>query len=444
MNRQELFCPARFRGRRRLCSLVRKQCLNLVLLLLMLCSSLQAAWADDCGLEGADIRILANDFPALHAVTDELRQCEPAIKLTVNHTKDYRSLQDAALRVTPANYNIVMTGNNALAPLLDAQLVRPLDSLVAALGQTLRPEQLVRIDGKIMAIALLANAQHLFYREDIFNRAGLQPPTTVQQLLDACQVLQQQHDMPAPFAGAWQSGWNLALEFLNLYLATGQPLFKADGLRPALHNDAGRQTLNTMQALTECMSPEYLTRDINAIQSAWQAGELAMATLWGSRAAAVLDASRSTPEVVESTRFKVSPALGDAAADDAPAATLWWVGFAIPVNISAAEARDAFKAMLLASRPAMVRAHQEKAVWLLDGYNPAPAAAGIVASINANAPAYPMHATQHLLHQSLGAELADFFTGRESADTTLQDIEANYLTLLRESGYMGASSDQSD
>ena len=43
----------------------------------------------------------------------------------------------------------------------------------------LQPNQLIKIDGKVMAIAFMGNGQHLFYRKDILEKAGLDVPTTL-------------------------------------------------------------------------------------------------------------------------------------------------------------------------------------------------------------------------------------------------------------------------
>ena len=55
-------------------------------------------------------------------------------------------------------------------------LIRPLDDLVAKHGKHLKKNQLDRINGKIMAVAFMANAQHLVYREDVLKKIGMQPP----------------------------------------------------------------------------------------------------------------------------------------------------------------------------------------------------------------------------------------------------------------------------
>ena len=50
--------------------------------------------------------------------------------------------------------------------------IEDLEDLVAKHGSSLQSNQLIKVDGKIMAIAMMVNAQHLFYREDNSNAKG--------------------------------------------------------------------------------------------------------------------------------------------------------------------------------------------------------------------------------------------------------------------------------
>ena len=54
-------------------------------------------------------------------------------------------------------------------------LVRPLNNLIAKHASGLQDMQFVTVDGEVMAIAYMANAQHLFYRSDILDAAGVAP-----------------------------------------------------------------------------------------------------------------------------------------------------------------------------------------------------------------------------------------------------------------------------
>ena len=77
-----------------------------------------------------------------------------------------------------------------------------------------------------------------------------------------------------------------------------------------------------------------------------------------------------------------------------------------------------------------------QAVWMIEGYEPAPVNQGVFASIAAGSTAYPMLPYHGLLHTALGNEIADFLTGKEDAATTLADIEAAYTTAATEKGFL--------
>ena len=128
---------------------------------LMTGASFGSAFAG-CGIESGRISILANDFPALHAVVSKAEECAGgAVTFAKNHTAKHQELQGPALTANPAEYTAKIVTNGSIVPLLTEGLLRPLDDLVAKHGQSLGKNQLITIDGKIMAVAFMANAQHL-------------------------------------------------------------------------------------------------------------------------------------------------------------------------------------------------------------------------------------------------------------------------------------------
>ena len=84
----------------------------------------------------------------------------------------------------------------------------------------------------------------------------------------------------------------------------------------------------------------------------------------------------------------------------------------------------------------MVAANNDDAVWLLDGFEPGPAAAGVSATAQGGAAPYPMLPQIGLMHNALGAELTDFLQGNESAEKALADAEAAYVTAAKEAGFL--------
>jgi hypothetical protein len=72
-------------------------------------------------------------------------------------------------------------------------------------------------------------------------------------------------------------------------MGTGADLFNAGTAEVSINNDHGVATLNMLKSLVAYSNPDFLTFDSNATQAEWEAGNLALATMWGSRGGAVLD-----------------------------------------------------------------------------------------------------------------------------------------------------------
>lgn len=388
----------------------------------------------DCGIEAGNVSILGNDFPALQALVEGARACATdTVRVTANLTADHRDLQVAALTANPSQYSVAVVANGSIVPLMNAGLIRPLDDLIEAHGDALEPTQLVRIEGQVMAVAFMANAQHLFYRADVLEEAGVAPPETLEDVLAAAEAIRAQGLMDHPVAMVSGAGWNLAQEFVNLYLGHGGRFFEPGSAAPALNNETGLAALESLKALTSYSDPDYLTFDSNSVQALWEAGEVALMLHWGSRAAGILSGDNAPSEIVEATVLAAAPSVEGGGR---PSTTLWWDGFTIAANASDADAEASFRAMLNGITPERVRENSALAVWLGAGYEPTPASIGVVASAEGGAAPYPMTPYMGLMHAALGDNLASFLQGNASAEETLETIESAYVNAARGQGFL--------
>ncbi len=387
-----------------------------------------------CGIEKGSVRILSNDFPALHAVVDKASECaEGAVTVTKNQTKEHESLAVPGLSANPPEFTSHIVANSSIQPLLNGDLIRPLDDYVAKYGEGLQKTQLITIDGKVMAVAFMANAQHLFYRADILEKAGVQPPKTYEEMLEAAKLIKEKGLMDHPLGGTYKAGWNLGEEFVNMYIGMGGEFFKEGSAEPAINNEKGVATLEMLKSLSTHMNPDFLTFDSNALQAEFEAGKTAMAVFWGSRYGAVTDAEGSTPEIAGAIKIAGAPTVGGGSI---PATTLWWDGFTVAKNASDEDAEATFRALAHGTSSDMANANVDKAVWLIGGYTPGPNGEGVLASASAGAKPYPMVPYMGLLHNALGAEVVDFMSGKEDAAQALADAEAAYVTAAKEKGFI--------
>ncbi len=388
-----------------------------------------------CGIDEGRVSVVGNEFPAIQAVGAGVMECAGnGVEVKTNLTADHQKINIAGMTGNPAEYTSAIVANSSIVALMNEGLIRPLDSLVAKHGQDLKKNQLITIDGKVMAVAFMANAQHLVFRADILEQAGLDVPATYEDMLAGAKVIRAKGIMQNPLGGAYKAGWNLAQEFNNMYIGHGGSFFKPGTAEVDINNAQGVATLNMMKALSEYMNPDFLTHDSNGTSAEWKAGNLAMMNMWGSRVGRLTETEGSTAAVIEHTDIAGPMTVGGGTI---PATTLWWDGWTVSKNISDTDAEATFVAMTNSIRPAMLNEEtMPLAVWLIDGYKPTDAARGVFAAANSGSVPYPMLPFQGLLHSALGAELSDFMQGKEDAATALADAEAAYNAAAKEKGYL--------
>ncbi len=384
-----------------------------------------AAYAE-CAFENdVPIKSLSAGFEAWKAVTDAMAECG---NVQAELDQEFRTKQPTGFAANPSLYHIGGVANATLVPLLNEGTIRPLDDLVSAHGQNLSPNQLIKVDGKIMAISMMVNAQHLMYREDILNDLGIDVPASYDEVIAAAEKIKEAGVVDYPLGGTYQSGWNLAQEFVNMYFGFGGT-FVDDAGQPTINNEDGVAALEMMRRLTDYMDPEYLVADSTYVQQQLQQGKVAMANLWGSRAGAMDDEGES--QVAGLVKMAKAPA---AIPDSNPASTVWWDGIVIAKNISDEEAEAAFRVALEGLDADMVQGANDEAVWLLEGYEVTPLATGVIETVVAGTKSYPASSEMGLMHTALGNGIADYLNGDKDAATTLADIEAAYLTAAKEAG----------
>ena len=396
------------------------------LALAALMSSFGTAAYADCAFENqTKISFLGNAFGAVKATTAAMAECG---NFDAEFDKDYVQKLMPTLGADPALYQIVMVTNSAIVPILNAGLIRPLDDLVEKYGEQLSSNQLIRFDGKVMAISTQVNNQHLMYRSDIFEELGIDVPTTYDDVLAAAEKINAAGVVQYPLGGTYKQGWNLGEEFVNMYLGMGGTFF-GEGGKPAINNAKGMATLEMMKKLTAYMDPEYLVSDSTYVQQQFQQGKIAMANLWASRAAAMEDEAES--QVVGKVKMAGAPL---AKPDGIAASTNWWGGFAIAKNIPDDVAESAFRVALEGTDSEMVKENNDLAIWLIEGFEPGAAAIGAIETIKRGAKPYPSSAVMGIMHTALGNGIPEFLTGRTDAPTTLANIEEAYLKSASESG----------
>ena len=382
----------------------------------------------------ARVSVVGNEFPAIQTVGAGAAACTGA-EVSTNLTADHQKINVAGMQGNPAEYTSAIVANSSIVALMNEDVIRPLDDLVAKHGGDLKSSQLIKVNGKIMAVAFMANAQHLMYRKDVLADLGISVPKTYEEMLAAAEKIRSSGKMDNPVGGAYKAGWNLAQEFNNMFLGYGGSHFEAGSANPSVNSEAGVNALNMMKALSEYMNPDFLTHDSNVTNAEYRAGNIALLNMWGSRASSQTTAEGVTDAVKNGHAIAGPMTVGGGST---AASTLWWDGWTVAKNISDAEAEATFIAMMNGISPSMMSDEniRTQAVWLIDGYKPTDAAIGVFEAAKMGTTPYPMLPYMGLMHTALGAELPDFMQGKESAEQALADVEAAYVAAAKEKGYL--------
>lgn len=388
-----------------------------------------------CGIDAGRVSIVGNEFPAIQTVAAAAAACgSDAVEVKSNLTADHQKINLAGMQGNPAEYTTAIIANSSIIALMNDDVIRPLDDLIAAHGADIPAKQLITINGKVMAVAFMANAQTLAYRADVLKEIGVEPPKSYEEMLAAAEMIREKGIMENPIGGAYAAGWNLAEEFVNMYIGTGGEFFTPGTAEVSINNEKGVEALEMMKSLTAYMNPDYLTHDSNGTQAEWEAGNAALMSMWGSRMGNLMDTEGSEPVVYENTMVGGPLMVGDSGV---PATTLWWDGWTVAKNVSDEDATATFLAMKEGTGPSILNdTTMAEAVWMIDGYEPAPVSAGVFAAIAAGSQPYPMLPFMGLLHTAAGDNIADFLQGKESAEQALADIEAAYTAAATENGFL--------
>ena len=336
----------------------------------------------------ARVSVVGNEFPAIQTVGAGAAACTGA-QVSTNLTADHQKINVPGMQGNPAEYTSAIVANSSIVALMNEDVIRPLDDLVAKHGGDLQSSQLIKINGKIMAVAFMANAQHLMYRKDVLADLGISVPKTYEEMLAAAEKIRSSGKMQNPVGGAYAAGWNLAQEFNNMFLGYGGSHFEAGTANPSVNSEAGINALNMMKSLSEYMNPDFLTHDSNATNAEYRAGNIALLNMWGSRASSQTTAEGVTDAVKNGHAIAGPMTVGGGST---AASTLWWDGWTVAKNISDAEAEATFIAMMNGINPSMMNDEniRTQAVWLIDGYKPTDAAVGVFEAAKMGTTPYPM------------------------------------------------------
>jgi N,N'-diacetylchitobiose transport system substrate-binding protein len=180
---------------------------------------------DDGGAESADIRVWLNGTDTPQEARDWLKttfeEDNPGSTLTIEQ-QEWDGLVEkltTALSSESETPDVVEIGNTQAPTFTSAGAFAPLtDELDDLGGDDLLPGFVegATVDGETYAVPYYAGSKYIFYRKDLFEKAGLEVPTTLDEFVDAAVALKKDNPKPANFSGFWFPGqdWRNGAAFI--------------------------------------------------------------------------------------------------------------------------------------------------------------------------------------------------------------------------------------
>ena len=194
--------------------------------------------ADAGGPATADIRVWLNGADTPQAARDWLKQTfedqNPGSTLTIEEQQwdglvEKLTTSLASESETP---DVVEIGNTQAATFTTAGAFADITADLPALGGDDLLQGFVdgaTIDGQTYAAPYYAGSKYVFYRKDLFDKAGLTVPTTMEEFVATAIALKQANPKPANFSGFWLPGqdWRNGVAFI--WNAGGDLAVDSDG-----------------------------------------------------------------------------------------------------------------------------------------------------------------------------------------------------------------------
>jgi multiple sugar transport system substrate-binding protein len=311
--------------------------------------------------------------------------------------------------------------------------LQTLDDLVERHGARagLEERMLVRVDGRVMAIAFMQNTQSLFYRADLLDKHRLAVPATYGELLQAAAVLREREpSIEFPLAQGFAKGFDGAVEFVNLLVGHGGRVFETGSAQPAFHGAAGVAAVATMRGMLPYMTPNALASNADDVVNQFQQGKAALGVLWASRATRLDDPQAS--RVAGLMRAAPAPA---ARAGGPAAAHLWWDALVLPRN--ALQQREAvFQVLMATLSEDVVRQGNDLAIWVRSSWRPGRFGDMVAAARVAAAPIWPSEPFFGLAIGEIGKALPEALAGSRDPAAVLAAAAAAYRRVAVEKGFL--------
>lgn len=196
----------------------------------------------------------------------------------------------ATLSGDKGSYDVIETYSYIIPTYAAEGKLQPLDDLYAKYSEEYQLEalnpamrELMSYDGKLYGLPMQAQTHVMAYRKDVFDKLGLQPPTSFEELRDVSKKIQDSGEMRYPLALPWNAQADIVTAFGNALGSQGVPYVDDETKKANLDSEESVKALEEMKSLMPYMDPQVTTFDQPKVQQQMYNGTAAISMMFSGR-----------------------------------------------------------------------------------------------------------------------------------------------------------------
>lgn len=196
----------------------------------------------------------------------------------------------ATLAGDSGTYDIVETYGFVIPMLASEEKLAPLNDLYEQFSDEYQLDEIsesmraaMTYEGELYALPMQAQMFVMAYRKDVFDKLGLEPPTTFEEMRTVAKAIQDDGEIEYPIALPWLSSADIVTGFDSALGSLGVDLTDPETMEANLDSPEAAQALEEMKSLKPFMDPQVTTFDQPAVQQQMYNGSAAIAIMFSGR-----------------------------------------------------------------------------------------------------------------------------------------------------------------
>jgi ABC-type glycerol-3-phosphate transport system substrate-binding protein len=245
------------------------------------------------------VQMISHRYPALEFYAEQMRTAIPGVEVNTQLMPFDKANELATIAMSSKadSLDIVYTSDATILKYAKNGWLRPLDDMwekyKAEFNFDDYTESVIeayRYEGKLYVLPHTVNVMLFFYRKDLLEAAGKQPPTTFAEY----EALAKEMNSPAR-AGTFscQKPVDASLNETHWYMNTIGDGWFDEGWRPIFNNAKGVEAIERLKAITAYAQRGFTSAANDECMLAMQQDLAVMGLQWATRAAAMDDPTKS-------------------------------------------------------------------------------------------------------------------------------------------------------